>query len=212
MFKYRSQNLNLRLVIFILLAVIAVQVVYIVMQNSVLARALETRRVHIPPDLSNGATVALDEVPKPNVYAFAYRIFQQLNYWPDNGEEDYGKEIYALQNMLTPTFLDRLKADLHARGQGGELRSRIRFVQEMFGHGYSEDRVKVIAPGVWVVTLDLSVVEYVKGMKVKDLVARYPIRVVRHDVSIEQNPWGLALDGFAKPGPSRLETEERKPL
>ncbi|HOP18281.1 MAG TPA: DUF2895 family protein, partial [Gammaproteobacteria bacterium] len=33
----------------------------------------------------------------------------------------------------------------------------------------------------------------------------YPLRVVRYDVDRELNPWGMAIDGFASPGPSRVE-------
>ena len=42
--------------------------------------------------------------PEPLIYSFAYEIWQELNYWPDENGEDYQKNIrtywslYALQN------------------------------------------------------------------------------------------------------------------
>jgi len=67
----------------------------------------------------------------------------------------------------------------------------------------------VLAPGVWVVWLDLNLVESVKGMTVKQTAIRYPLRVVSLAVDPEENPWGLALDGFASKGPHRLKASER---
>ena len=37
---------------------------------------------------------------------------------------------------------------------------------------------------------------------------RYPIRVVRQAIDPESNPWGLALDGYARDGPRRLTDAE----
>ena len=66
----------------------------------------------------------------------------------------------------------------------------------------------MLAPGVWVVWLDLDLFESVKGMTVKKTAIRYPLRVVRLSVDPESNPWGLALDGFAGSGPRRLTEAE----
>mgnify|MGYP000222875912 CR=1 FL=1 len=59
--------------------------------------------------------------------------------------------------------------------------------------------------------LDLDLFESVKGMTVKKTAIRYPLRVVRHAVDLEANPWGLALDGFAGEGPRRLTEDELAP-
>jgi hypothetical protein len=45
-------------------------------------------------------------------------------------------------------------------------------------------------------------------MTVKRTAIRYPLRVVRHAVDLEANPWGLALDGFGGDGPHRLSAAE----
>jgi len=98
---------------------------------------------------------------------------------------------------------------LELKGRQGELAYRVRGVQEITGHGYEERRVDVLAPGVWVVWLDLNLVESVKGMTVKKTAIRYPLRVVSLAVDPEANPWGLALDGYATDGPRRLTEPER---
>ena len=45
-------------------------------------------------------------------------------------------------------------------------------------------------------------------MTVKQTTIRYPLRIVRHAIDPESNPWGLALDGYEGDGPRRLSTDE----
>ena len=164
--------------------------------------------VHVPPDLRSGATQSIDAVPPANVYAFAYYIFQQLNHWSEDGAEDYGKAIFRISPYVTPRYRAELIADMELKAKQGELAYRVRGVQEVPGHGYTERRVDVLAPGVWVVWLDIDLFESVKGMTVKKTTIRYPLRVVRFSIDPESNPWGLALDGFAASGPRRLSESE----
>lgn len=166
-------------------------------------------RVHVPPDLRSGAMLSVEEVPPANVYAFAFYIFQQLNRWPDNGAGDYGKAIFRLAPYLTPRYRNDLIADMELKARRGELAYRTRGMHEVPGHGFEERRVDVLAPDVWIVWLDLDLLESVKGMTVKQTTIRYPLRVVRHAIDPESNPWGLALDGYDGDGPRRLTVDEK---
>ena len=197
----RAHNRSLWVVIALLMAIIAAQLV----ATSQIPREI---RLRYPPELRSGAVLGLDEVPPSNVYAFAHYIFQQLNRWPEDGARDYGERVYRLAAYLTPRFRAELEADIAHRGRRGELLGRTRGVQELAGHGYEERRVDVSSDGAWVVWLDLSVQESVGGMSVKETAVRYPLRVVRFEVDPEANPWGLALDGYAAGGPRRLTDEE----
>ena len=76
----------------------------------------------------------------------------------------------------------------------GELRQRVRTVQEILGQFYTRQRVMIESADVWRTWLDLNVAESIGGHPVKNVLLRYPIRVVRYDVDKEINPWGLALD------------------
>ncbi len=169
--------------------------------------APRTLTVHIPPDLRSGSLQPAHEVPQANVYAFAYYIWQQMNRWPENGQEDYGRNLFRLSAYLTPAFRAQLTQDMEERGRRGELLRRVRSVHEVAGTGFEPRRVEVIRDGdAWVVWLDLEINESVRGMNVKQTAVRYPLRVVRLDVDRERNPWGLALSGFASP-PARIELD-----
>ncbi len=161
-------------------------------------------RIHIPPDIRSGAVLKANEVRPPNIYTFAGYIFQQLYHWSENGEKDYGMQIFKTAPYLTPKFREYLVNDLEIRGKRGELSGRTRTIQPIAGHGYEERRVDMLDENSWIVWLDFSIRETVRGMEIKNVLIRYPVRVVRYDVNPETNPWGLALDGFGKEGAKRL--------
>jgi integrating conjugative element protein (TIGR03746 family) len=203
--RYRSENENLRAHIQTLRGVVGALLVLVIALWHGWERAREDIRIHLPPDLRSGAVVAPDDPRPENVYAFARTIFQSLHYWPEDGQTDYGKAIFAAAYYLTPRYRDELHRDLDLRGKGGELVGRVRSVQEIPGHGYEEGRGQVLGNGAWVVTLDFRVHEFVRGTPVKTVAVAYPLRVVRLDTDPTQNPWGLALDGYGADGPARIE-------
>ena len=205
--RYRYEIDNERSHLRSLWAVIGLQLVVILALWIGWMRMPSTITVHIPPDLRSGSRLALDEVPPPNVYSFAYYIFQQLNRWPNNGAEDYGRAIFHIAPYLTDAYRNTLVTDMDDRGKRGELAHRTRSLQALPGVGYSEERVDVLSADAWVVWLDLELQESVKGMTIKKTRIRYPLRVVRLAIDPEANPWGLALDGFAGSGPERLRPD-----
>ncbi len=206
--RYRYEIDNVRAHVRSLWVVIAIQAVVIAGLWFGWSQSPERLTVHIPPDLRSGAVLAVDEVPPPNVYAFAFYIFQQLNRWPEDGASDYGRAIFQVSPYLTPRYRADLIAELEQKGRQGELAYRVRGMQQIQGHGYEERRVDVLSAHAWIVWLDVDLLESVKGMTVKRTAIRYPLRVVRYAVDLEANPWGLALDGYGTEGPRRLTDAE----
>ena len=153
----------------------------------------ETRRLYIPPDLTQGLVTDFSEVPAPTVYTFGYYIFQQLHRWKHNGEEDYPKQIFSLQGFFTPGCIATLKEDMNEKQKNGELRQRVRTIEEILGQGYQRNRVKIESNSSWLIWLDVRVDETIGGHPVKEVLLRYPLRIVRFDVDKQVNPWGLAI-------------------
>ena len=155
--------------------------------------------IHVPPDLRSGSTRKWWEVPPESVYAFTFYIFQQLNRWPTDGEEDYSRNLQSLSAYLTPECRTFFQHDYDSRRRSGELRKRTRGVYEIPGRGYGDDpanRVRVISDQDWLVTLDLNADEYYGAEHIKRALVRYPIKVVRLDIDPELNPFGLVLDCY----------------
>ena len=202
--RYQDLNSSLEAHIKTLRIILGVLALFIVLIGYGWHAARTDIRIHLPPDLRSGAVLTADQIEAPNVYAFAAYIFQQLNHWDSNGETDYGSQIYRMAAYLTPDFREYLAHDLDLRGRRGELSGRIRSIQPVPGQGFEERRVDVINPQSWLVWLDFAIQETVRGMDVKTIQVRYPLRVVRYDIDPELNPWGLALDGFGGKGPQRI--------
>lgn len=169
--------------------------------------------MHVPPDLRNGAHVKLGEVPPPNVYAFAFYIWQQVNRWAQDGDKDYGLAIFKMAPYLTPRCRETLEQDMRSKASAGELSLRVRALLEIPGHGYEESRVIAQGNGTWRVLLDTEVVETVRGVPVKSAYVRYPLRIVQFDGDRGANPFGLAVDCFAdRETPSRIELKTAQPV
>jgi len=167
--------------------------------------------VHVPPDLRTGSTRLWWDIPPENVYSFALYIFSQLNRWPTNGEQDMPRNLFKLQNYLTPTCKATMERETERRRSAGELRNRVRGVYEILGHGYTDDpslRVIQRDKNTWDVTLDITADEYYMSEPVKRALVRYPIRIIRYDINPEVNPWGMAFDCFSGT-PQKLEVEDK---
>ena len=166
--------------------------------------------IHVPPDLRSGSTRKWWEVPPESVYAFTFYVFQTLNRWPTNGEEDYSRNLHTLSPYLTPSCQAFLRADYDYRRSTGELRQRVRGIYEIPGRGYGDDptaRVRVVSDRDWVVTLDITADEYYGAEQVKRALVRYPVKVTKVDIDPARNPFGLALDCYAGT-PQRISTPE----
>lgn len=160
--------------------------------------------VYIPPDITAGTTEKPNSIPKADVYAFAFQIFSALNTWSFSGEKDYKAAIDNYRYYTTTQFYNVLETDYTQRQHDSSL-ARTRIMTGYSGMGYSDGAVTVLAPNTWQVDLKMHVVERVGDTVVKDVLIDYPIRVVKIDMSIALNPWGLALDGFTTE-PTRLKT------
>ena len=210
MSRYRHEIDNARAHIVSLWLVIILLAIALAYAFRGWANAPSDITLHIPPDLSAGSTVRVGEVPKPNVYGFGYYMWQQLNRWPRDGAEDFPAKLYRFAAYVTPAFRAELLRDMDRRGRMGELTGRVRALYEAPGAQYEDSRVETVGPNAWTVTIEAVIEETVAGLPVKHTRIRYPLRVVRYDVDRELNPWGMAIDGFAAPGPSRVEDAEKE--
>lgn len=160
--------------------------------------------LHYPPDLRQGAVMKVDEIPPTEVYAFASYVFTYLNTWNEDGEADYPANRYRLRAFLTPRFQRWILDNIKDLKQTGEISGRVRTIQPLPGSVYDPEDVTILSNGSWRVWLDFRIKEYLNGTPIKDVVIRYPVRIVVYKVPPEANPWQLAIDGFEEPGPQRI--------
>ena len=165
-------------------------------------------RIEVPPQIpESGLTITQGEISKTTIYSFAFYVWQSINHWSNNGMQDYKKQITQFSPYLTPEFKLKLIENYNNQLNQGELQDRIRIMQGMSGSEYSPDDVRYIGHGTWIVHLKMRLTEMMSSNAkvVKDVQMNYTLKVVRYNVDAKQNPWGLALAGFAE-SPARIKT------
>lgn len=206
----RFQNAldNARLTIFTLLGALTLSFVVNLFLGFGLMTSPDKVRVYLPPQIpQNGLTTKTNEIPAATIYAFAYYVWQNLNYWPGNGMDDYKANISKLSPFLTPRFIAFLRNDYDHRQNGGELHLRISAMQGLYGSAFQASDVTYLGHDTWQVKLTMRLTERMNmnDQTVKDTEIQYVLRVVRYPINANVNPWGLALDGFAQ-DPERVNT------
>lgn len=160
--------------------------------------------VYIPPDISNGATLKAGEIPNPLIYSFAYEVWQEINYWPHEGTQDYQNNIHTYWSYLTPSFKSDLLQDYVDLKAGGQVQ-RQRYLQGDTGAAYDSTNVKKLSNNTWEVDLTMRLTEFKNNQPVKDVEVLYPLKITRMNISQQNNPYGLAIAGFVTE-PVRLKT------
>jgi integrating conjugative element protein (TIGR03746 family) len=160
--------------------------------------------VYIPPDISNGATMKAGEIPNPLVYSFVYEVWQEINYWPNEGTQDYPANLRTYWSYFTPGFKGDLTQDMEDLKNSGQIQ-RQRFLQGITGAAFDPINVKKLSDNTWEVDLKMRLTEYRNNQPVKDIEILYPLKVTRINVSQANNPYGLMLAGFVSE-PVRLKT------
>jgi integrating conjugative element protein (TIGR03746 family) len=158
-------------------------------------RAPSRLTVYIPPDIQNGSTLKSGTVPAPLIYSFAYEVWQELNYWPVDGEHDYQKNIATYMSYMTMQFKSELLEDYAALKASGQLQ-RIRYLQGLNGAAYDAANIKQLSSNTWEVDLIMRLTEYKNNQPIKDIEMMYPLKVIRSSISPGHNPYGLQIAGF----------------
>ena len=156
-------------------------------------------KIYIPPDISNGALIAHDSIPKPYVYEFALNIWQLLNDWSVDGSVNYLENLNQYRLYLHPSFYQELHSQYVLLHNKGELTHRVRKLHFLPGPIPASESVTVIDSNTWQVKLALQLTEFVNGVQVKDKTLVFELLVVRSDANRQSNPFGLILAALEKP-------------
>jgi integrating conjugative element protein (TIGR03746 family) len=154
--------------------------------------------VHIPPDISNGVIMKEGEIPRANILVYASYLWVEFNSWTENGEKDAYDNLIVFEHYFGDQFLKDMKGYYDKLKSDGDL---VRTRRLTFAEGALLDvtnRVKPITEGSWVVYLDMLDEERFDGKLVKSSRIRYPLIVERTETTIDKNPIGVRIVGFAE--------------
>lgn len=157
-----------------------------------LITAADEVKVRIPPDYAKGVLLEPNAFPKSALYANAYMIFQSLQFWQHNGQDDYKTNIEAYGCYVNAPMLQWLNNDYQQKNADHELFRRTRNIA--VAGTYSDDLVQEVGNGVWRVWLDIRIRDYLDNELFKETMVRYPLQIaVDHRPC---NPVNLAIDAM----------------
>ncbi len=164
--------------------------------------------VYHPPDLSQSGQISrIGEVPPSTVYAFATLFLERIQYCKDDCANETPATLMATKAFLTPACFNQLKD--HFENNKGLYAHRTRSIQPRDNTGFTLDKVIQLDSKTWQVTEEFYVDERVKGTAYRDLLMRYPLRIVKSNASTQFNPYQLQLDCYASQ-PTRIEADSKK--
>lgn len=147
---------------------------------------------HIPPDLSQGANIKPGEFGPSNAYMFANYIWRKTNTWSNSGKVDLKSNISDMACYYTPDFKRWLDNYEKTKLINGEL-DRTRTMANISNYDEKKHSLK-LGDNIFVAFLNMKVVEEINDLPFKELVMRYPLRVVKDTRAC--NSMGMALDNF----------------
>ena len=165
-------------------------------------------QIDVPPEIpQSGLTLTQGEVPKTTIYSFAFYVWQSINHWSANGLDDYKQQITNFSPFITDDFKNALVRNYNNLLNDGELQDRLRMLEDVEGQNYSDDSVKYLGNGEWLVHLNMRLLEMMNtnAKIVKDVEMGYSLKIMRYNVDAKNNPWGLAIAGFSA-DPVRVKT------
>lgn len=179
--------------------------VLLVMQVMISCSRQNDITVHVPPDLSSGASFKVGTIPKPNVYLFASEVWRSINYWEKNGDTEMTDNLHRYSCYISEPVLQSLLALHEVRVAGGHSRDRSRRMSEITELKNVDASVGNTGAGTWEVDLDLRLVENLNGTVVKDQPLRYRVNVAADNSGASCNPFNMRIIGVSQP--FRIEFE-----
>ena len=179
---------------------------FIFLQHEHLNSALTSQRIYVTPTLETaGGFTQANHISDELLFGFTFKTFTEINTWRGGEDvEEYKRQIEANRYFLTPAYYEQLTADFSKKKMLGEL-ARLRVLSGYHGEDFQSVDIKPLGPNAWEVDLTLRLEERVGDTAVKDVLIRYPIKVVRSQLTPELNPYGLAIDGYVRE-PERVNT------
>ncbi|MGR5296817.1 DUF2895 family protein [Vibrio mediterranei] len=155
--------------------------------------------IYIPPDLSNGAVIQANDVPKASILTNTTYLWVELNTWLRNGKEDAFNNLEAYRYYYSDHFIKQMERQYQTLGAKGELDRQRRVTLVPGTLSDFERRVIVQNKGLaWVVLLDVVIEDFFLGEKVQHVRVRYSLLVERIETNYDQNPLGLMIVGLAE--------------
>lgn len=200
MFRYWNKVDQLNHLNRLLLAFVISQTVIIVGLIITLAVLPKHYQFWLTPAMAtNGGLMKEGEIPPEYVQGFVATLLPSLNTWSTSGSHEFSNNINSYRYYFTPRHQQLMDTMLKTY-KDNQIFSRIQMAS-LYQFMRAGD-VKAIGHNAWEVHLVMRITQRLKNnspMIISDKVVDYRLRVVKVSMSRLQNPFQLALDGYAAP-------------
>ncbi|MBS9781381.1 MAG: DUF2895 family protein [Gammaproteobacteria bacterium] len=150
--------------------------------------------IHTAPDISKSFVQKVGDVPLQTVYGFSRTIWETMQYCVDDCAKEYKENLNNYRNFLTPACYQELNDHFDNNQQLYTMRSRRLLPTEE--SGFSTERVKKVADGLWYVYQQYLLEDDIGGIKTRKQIMEYPLKIISSSSPTINNPWGLEIDCF----------------
>lgn len=175
-----------------------------------LSAAPSSMTFYVPPSVPNsGIVLKAQEVPKSTVYSFTYYVWQSLQTWLTNGEQNYQKNLVTFSPYLSDTFRNELSKEAHTLDAQGMLLNHEQTTFDANDNGYDQSNVKYLGHNTWLVHLVMRTINRIAIQQdnnsfsqshiVSDATTSYVFKVIKTEQNSVNNRWSLKIAGFAVP-------------
>lgn len=163
---------------------------------------------YVPPAIpENGIKLKSGEIPKATIYSFTYYVWQSLQTWLDNGENDYKNNLEKFSPYLTENFRNQLANEVTSLDSQGMLLHHEQTSFDATQDGFNPNNVTYLGHDTWLVHLVMRTVNRISIDKdggslssthiVRDATTSYVFKVIKTASVSSSNRWQLQLAGFA---------------
>lgn len=163
-----------------------------------------TIQVYHTPTLESAVATKIDYIPPSTVYSFAVLLWERINYCQNDCAVDYLNNLNSSRPFLTERCYFDLKD--HAVKNNQLYKNRARQLTLLDSTAFNPSKVIKLdnKKDTWVVTETFGFDETIHGTKLRNFNMKYPLQIVKHNVSDTYNPYNLQLDCFSGT-PTRID-------
>lgn len=159
--------------------------------------------IYHPPDLSKGEVTRLGDIPPTTVYAFAVLFIERLMYCEKDCDVDYKQTLERNRAFITEQCYTQLTS--HYENNRQLYKNRTRKLIPLDSSVFDYKKVNQLAENRWVVTETFEFDERIRGEALRSFNMKYPLQIIKKNMSTTLNPYQMQLDCFAG-DPERVQS------
>ncbi|WP_314909460.1 DUF2895 family protein [Cardiobacterium hominis] len=190
----------------VLYRIISVQFLIMIFIGVGLWRIPRQFTTYTAPDISKAFVQRIGEVPAHAIHDFARALWETVNYCSKDCGEEYPKSLQSYGSYFSARCLSQLQE--HYDKNRNLYTFRTRRLLPTDNTFFSPDNVRQVSNDSWLVYIDYNFKEEVYNAPTRDILIRYPLKIIKSSRPLAINPIGLEVDCYFGDGPQRIDSDD----